>query len=184
MLSLVQTFKPFSLHGYSLEQDNYWKLFLKNGKLLLKYITFKLAPNNRSIHKTGSKYPTEARSWWLPKILDTGNAEHLNKKFVFWKVFTQIYNQTLRNSSWCFEEQLEMVQNEDLGESSEHFQFPCSRYQQKFKLYCGTLQHMQFWKENHTSDKGEGTGTIISTEPSNEIKYWEKIDNACNELVH
>ena len=39
-------------------------------------------------------------------------------------------------------------------------------------------------KENHAIDQREGTGTIIGTEPSNEIKYREEVDNGYNELVH
>ena len=50
--------------------------------------------------------------------------------------------------------------------------------------YRGTLQHMQFCKENHAIDEGEGTGTIIGTEPNNKMKYREEIENAFNELVH
>ena len=37
---------------------------------------------------------------------------------------------------------------------------------------------MRFCKENYVIDQGEGTGTIIDTEPDNEIKYREEIDNA------
>ena len=48
----------------------------------------------------------------------------------------------------------------------------------------GTLQHMRFCKENHTIDQGEVIVTIINTEPDNERKYREEIENACNELVH
>ena len=77
-----------------------------------------------------------------------------------------------------------MEQNKNLGESSENFAFPCSPCQRKFKTYCGTLQHMRFCKENNATDQGEGTGTIINTQPDNENKYREKIDNAYNELVH
>ena len=48
----------------------------------------------------------------------------------------------------------------------------------------GTLQHMRFCKENHTIDQGEATGTITGTEPENEMKYREEIENAYNELVN
>ena len=48
----------------------------------------------------------------------------------------------------------------------------------------GTLQHMRLCKENHTIDQGEGTETVISTEPDNEMKYRGEIENACNELMH
>ena len=43
---------------------------------------------------------------------------------------------------------------------------------------------MWFCKENHVIDQGDGTGTIISTEPDNETKYRDEIDNVYNELVH
>ena len=41
-----------------------------------------------------------------------------------------------------------------------------------------------FFKENHAIDQGERTGTIIGTEPDNEMKYREEIENAYNELAH
>ena len=77
-----------------------------------------------------------------------------------------------------------MKQNDNLGESSENFPFPCSWCQRKFKTYRGTLQDMRFCKENHAIDDGEGIGSIIGTKPDNEIKYQEEIENAFNELVH
>ena len=77
-----------------------------------------------------------------------------------------------------------MDQNDNLGESNENFPFPCQRYQRKFKTYRGTLQHMRFCEENHAIDEREGTGAIIGTEPDNEIKYREEIENAVNDLVH
>ena len=40
-----------------------------------------------------------------------------------------------------------MEENDNLGENSENFQFLCLRCQQKFKTYCGILQHMQFYKK-------------------------------------
>ena len=43
---------------------------------------------------------------------------------------------------------------------------------------------MRFCSENEAIDQGEGTGTIISTEPDNEMKYQEETDNAYNELMH
>ena len=64
-----------------------------------------------------------------------------------------------------------MEQNENLSESSENFQFPCSRYQRKFKTCRGTLQYMRFCKKNHAIDQGEGTRPIISTEPDNGMKH-------------
>ena len=67
-----------------------------------------------------------------------------------------------------------MEQNDSLGESNENFPFLYSRCQRKFKTYRGTLQHMQFCKENHAIDEGEGTGTIIGTEPDNKMKYREE----------
>lgn len=39
-------------------------------------------------------------------------------------------------------------------------------------------------KEKHAIDQGDGTGTIISTEPDNETKFRDEIDNVYNELVH
>ena len=77
-----------------------------------------------------------------------------------------------------------MEQNENLGKNSENFPFSCSRCQRKFKAYRGTLQHLRFCKENHAIHQGEGTRTIIGTEPDNEMKYREEIENAYNELVH
>ena len=77
-----------------------------------------------------------------------------------------------------------MDQNDNLGESNENFPFSCQRYQRKFKTYRGTLQHMRFCGENHAIDEREGTGAIIGTEPDNEIKYREEIENAVNDLVH
>ena len=77
-----------------------------------------------------------------------------------------------------------MEQNKNLDKSSENFRYPCSRCQRKFKTCRGTLQHMQFFKENHAIDQGERTGTIIGTEPDNEMKYREQIENVYNELVH
>ena len=43
---------------------------------------------------------------------------------------------------------------------------------------------MRFCKENNAIDEGEGTWSIIGTEPDNEMKYQEEIENAFNELVH
>ena len=100
------------------------------------------------------------------------------KKCLHFESSYRSINQTWRNRSWCFGEKLEMEQNENLGESSENFQFPCSWCQQKFKTCRVILQHMRFCKENFVIDQGEGTGTIIDTEPDNEIKYREEIDNA------
>ena len=77
-----------------------------------------------------------------------------------------------------------MEQSDNLGESNENFTFSWSRCQRKFKTYRGTLEHMQFCKENHATDEGEGTEAIIGTEPENEMKYREEIENAFNELVH
>lgn len=47
--------------------------------------------------------------------------------------------------------------------------------------YHGILQHLRFFKENHAIH--HGTQTIISTEPNNEMKYRENIDNTYSELV-
>ena len=77
-----------------------------------------------------------------------------------------------------------MEQNDNLGKSNENFPFPCSRHQRLFKIHRGNLQHIQFCKENHAIDEGEGTGTIIGTQPDNEMKYREEIENGFNELVH
>ena len=99
------------------------------------------------------------------------------QKIVFWNVYAKVCNQKWRNSSWCFEEQLEIGQNENLGESSGNFQFQRSLCQRKFKTYHDTLQHMQFCKEIHAIGQGETTGTIISAEPDNEMKYREEVDN-------
>ena len=44
--------------------------------------------------------------------------------------------------------------------------------------------NMRFCKENHPIDQVERTGTIINTEPDNEMQYREEKDNAYNELVH
>ena len=43
---------------------------------------------------------------------------------------------------------------------------------------------MRFCKENHAIDEGEGTGTIIGTEPDNKMKYREERENTFNESVH
>ena len=112
------------------------------------------------------------------------DANYLNKKCAFWKVYTEVYNHTWRDSIWCFGEQLKMEQNDNLGESNENFPILYSRRQRQFKTHRGTLQHMWFCKENHAIDEGEGTGTIIGTQPDNEMKYREEIENAFNELVH
>ena len=77
-----------------------------------------------------------------------------------------------------------MDQNDNLGESNENFPFPYQRCQRKFKTYRGTLQHIRFCEENHAIDEREGTGAIIGTEPDNEMKYQEEIENAVNDLVH
>ena len=77
---------------------------------------------------------------------------------------------------------MKIEQNDNLGESSENFPFPCSRCQRKFKTYRGTLQHMRFCKENQAIDEEEGTGTYIGTEPDYEMKYQEEIENAFNKL--
>ena len=37
---------------------------------------------------------------------------------------------------------------------------------------------MRFRKENHATDQREGTETIVGTEPNNQMKYREEIDNA------
>ena len=103
-------------------------------------------------------------------------ANYLNKKFAFWKVYTKVYNQTWRNSIWCFGEQLKMEQNENSGESSENFHSRAHDVNESLR-HCGTLQHMRFCKENHAIDHGEVTGSIIGTEPDNEMKYWEEIEN-------
>ena len=79
---------------------------------------------------------------------------------------------------------MEIGQNENLGESSENFQFQRSLCQRKFKTYHGTLQHMQFCKEIHAVGQGETTGTIISAEPDNKMKYREEGDNIFTKLVH
>ena len=112
------------------------------------------------------------------------DVNYLNKKCAFWKVYTEVYNHTWRDSIWCFGEQLKMEQNDNLGESNENFPILYSRRQRQFKTHRGTLQHMWFCKENHAIDEGEGTGTIIGTQPDNEMKYREEIENAFNELVH
>ena len=43
---------------------------------------------------------------------------------------------------------------------------------------------MWFCKENQAIGQGEGAGMVISREPDNEMKYWEEIGNAYNELKH
>ena len=65
---------------------------------------------------------------------------------------------------------MKLEQNDNLGESSEN---PTTR----------TLQHVRFRKENHATDEEEGTGTIIGTEPDNEMKYREELENTFNESV-
>ena len=112
------------------------------------------------------------------------DANYLNKKRAFWKVYTKVYNHTWRDSIWCFGEQLKMEQNDNLGKSNKDFSFPCWRRRRQFKIHRDNLQHIQFCKENHATDEGEGTGTVIGTQPDNKMKYREEIENAFNELVH
>ena len=70
-----------------------------------------------------------------------------------------------------------------MGKSSKNLQYPSSRCQQKVQAYHSALQHMWFCRENQI-DQREMTGTIISAEHDNEMKYREEIGNAYNDLKH
>ena len=63
------------------------------------------------------------------------------------------------------------------------FHFRAHDVSESYKTY-RSLQNMRFCKENQAIDQGVATGTKIGTEPGNELKYREDIENAYNELVH
>ena len=53
-------------------------------------------------------------------------------------------------------------------------------------MFWRTVEDEAKWrlKKNNAIDQREGTGTIITTEPDNEMKYGEEIDNTYTNLVH